>query len=55
MYIIIIVCELLSGGDLYSRDPYSEKDAVKIVGKLLSAVAFMHRNHIIHRGMLVDA
>ena len=49
---LCVVMELLSGGDLYSRDPYSEKDAAKIVGKVVSAVAHMHRNNIIHRGML---
>lgn len=42
--------ELCSGGDLYVRDPYSEADAQRIVRKLLSAVAYMHRCGITHRG-----
>jgi len=43
------VMELLSGGDLYTRAPYSERQSVEIVEQLLSAVAHMHRNNIIHR------
>lgn len=43
--------ELCTGGDLYSRDPYTENDAAKIIGKILSAVEYMHNNNIIHRDL----
>jgi len=46
---ISIVMELCTGGDLYSRRPYSEREAARIMKKLLSAVAYMHKNNIIHR------
>jgi len=48
---IYVVMELCSGGDLYSRRPYSEKGAAQIVGKLLSAIAFMHDNNVVHRDL----
>lgn len=35
--------ELCSGGDLYGRLPYSEKQAAGIVTKLLSAIKYMVR------------
>lgn len=38
---IYVIMELCSGGDLYARKPYSEKEAAKIVGKLLSAIKYM--------------
>ena len=34
--------ELCSGGDLYTRDPYTEAEAARITSAILSAVAFMH-------------
>jgi len=43
-----IVMELCSG-DLYSRDPYTEREASQIVCQVLSAVSYMHKNNIIHR------
>ncbi len=48
---ISIVMELCSGGDLYTRAPYSEKEAAHIVDEVLSAVAYMHQNKIIHRDL----
>ncbi len=39
---IFVVMELCSGGDLYSRDPYTEEDAARITSGILSAVAYMH-------------
>jgi len=48
---IYIVMELCSGGDLYRRLPYSEKEAAKISGKLLSAIAYMHDNDVVHRDL----
>mmetsp|Transcript_31900 Transcript_31900/g.69053 ORF Transcript_31900/g.69053 Transcript_31900/m.69053 type:complete len:545 (-) Transcript_31900:59-1693(-) len=46
---IHIVMDLCSGSDLYARGPYSEKQAAAIVGKILSAIAYMHSNNIVHR------
>lgn len=48
---LYVVMELCSGGDLYSRDPYTEEQACKIVGKIVSAVAYMHRFNIMHRDL----
>lgn len=48
---IYLVLEHCSGGDLYSRVPYSEKDSAKIIGKLLSAIAYMHKHNISHRDL----
>eukprot|EP00586_Coscinodiscus_wailesii_P006348 CAMPEP_0172489768 /NCGR_PEP_ID=MMETSP1066-20121228/19985_1 /TAXON_ID=671091 /ORGANISM="Coscinodiscus wailesii, Strain CCMP2513" /LENGTH=140 /DNA_ID=CAMNT_0013257867 /DNA_START=357 /DNA_END=776 /DNA_ORIENTATION=+ len=48
---LYVVMELCSGGDLYTRDPYTEQDALKIVKQILSAVAYMHRLNIIHRDL----
>ena len=46
---IYIVLELCDGGDLYTRSPYSEKDSASIIGKLLSAIKYMHDRGIVHR------
>lgn len=46
---IYLVLEHCSGGDLYCRVPYSEKDSARIVGKLLSAITHMHKHNITHR------
>ena len=46
---IYLVLEYCSGGDLYSRVPYTERDSAKIVGKLLSAITHMHKHNITHR------
>mmetsp|Transcript_7297 Transcript_7297/g.10327 ORF Transcript_7297/g.10327 Transcript_7297/m.10327 type:complete len:565 (-) Transcript_7297:188-1882(-) len=48
---IFMIMELCSGGDLYARTPYSEKEAAKHVGKLLSALKHMHDRGIIHRDL----
>lgn len=44
-----IVMEYCSGGDLYSRKPYSEEQASTIMKQLTSAIAYMHDKNIIHR------
>jgi serine/threonine protein kinase len=46
---ICIVMELCSGGDLYTRLPYSERDAAEITNKLCSAIAYMHSRGVVHR------
>jgi serine/threonine protein kinase len=48
---IFIVMELCSGGDLYSRDPYTEEDCARIVSSILSAIAYMHSKNILHRDL----
>jgi len=48
---IYLVLENCSGGDLYTRGPYSEKSAAKIIGKLLSAIVHMHQHGITHRDL----
>jgi len=46
---IYLVLQHCSGGDLYTRVPYSEKQSAKIVAKLLSAIAHMHKHNCSHR------
>lgn len=48
---ISIIMELCTGGDLYTRNPYTEKESAEIMKQLLSAVAYMHQNSIIHRDL----
>ena len=48
---IFIVMELCSGGDLYSRDPYTEEEAARIVSAILSAVSYMHSRNVAHRDL----
>jgi calcium-dependent protein kinase len=48
---LFICLELCSGGDLYSRDPYTEREAAEIVTDILSAVAYLHSKGIIHRDL----
>lgn len=48
---IFIVMELCSGGDLYSRDPYTEEQAARITSSILSAISYMHSRKIIHRDL----
>jgi len=48
---IFIVMEYCSGGDLYARTPYSEREAAKIIVKLLSAISYMHKSGVVHRDL----
>ena len=48
---LFLVLELCSGGDLYSRDPYDELQACRIVKSVLDAVAYMHSKEITHRDL----
>jgi len=48
---IYVVMEFCSGGDLYSRQPYSEQQSAKITTKLLSALAYLHKRNISHRDL----
>ena len=46
---IYVILECCDGGDLYTRSPYSEKQASKMVSAILSAVEYMHSHNIVHR------
>jgi serine/threonine protein kinase len=48
---LYICLEMFSGGDLYSRDPYTEEEAARILGDILSAVSYLHARGIIHRDL----
>lgn len=48
---ISIIMELCTGGDLYSRNPYSERQAAEIISCLLNALTYMHSNQIMHRDL----
>lgn len=48
---LYMLMELCSGGDLYSRDPYTEVQASSIVNSIVSAVAYMHSCDITHRDL----
>jgi calcium-dependent protein kinase len=48
---IFIVMELCSGGDLYSRDPYTEDEAARISSSILSAISYMHSKDVCHRDL----
>ena len=48
---IFIVMELCHGGDLYSRDPYTEEEGARIISSVLSAIAYMHSKGITHRDL----
>ena len=52
---IHIVMDLCSGGDLYTRGPYSEKQSAAIVGKILSGIAYMHSKNVVHRDIKFEA
>lgn len=53
-HMIYLVMELCSGGDLWSRSPYTELQAATIVKKLISAIAYMHRIGITHRDIKME-
>ena len=48
---LYMIMELCSGGDLYTRDPYTEDQAARIVSGVISAVGYMHEHNIIHRDL----
>jgi serine/threonine protein kinase len=50
---LFIVLELCSGGDLYTREPYTEAAAKRICKSIFSAVAYLHSKGIIHRGEFI--
>jgi calcium-dependent protein kinase len=48
---LYVLLELCSGGDLYTRDPYTEIQACSIVHDILDAVYYMHGRGITHRDL----
>ena len=50
-----IVTELCEGGELFDeierRGRFSEKDAIKVMNALLSAINYCHQNNIMHRDL----
>ena len=48
IYFVIPFC---SGGDLYKRAPYGERDAGRYVAQICDAVAYMHRFNVVHRDL----
>jgi len=51
---IYIVMELIKGGELFGKinyDHYTEKDASVMVGKMLSAIQYIHGMNITHRDL----
>ena len=49
-----IVTELATGGELFDRiceqGKFTEKDASQTIKQVLSAVDYLHRNNVVHRG-----
>jgi serine/threonine protein kinase len=47
---IYVVLDCCDGGDLYERQPYSERQSARITTCLVSAIKYMHDHGIVHRG-----
>jgi calcium/calmodulin-dependent protein kinase I len=52
---VVMVCELLSGGELFDRilkkESYKEAEAVRVVRQLLSALEYAHAKGVVHRDL----
>ena len=50
-----IVTQLATGGELFDRiceqGKFTEKDASQCIRQVLSAVDYLHKNGVVHRGM----
>ena len=51
---VYVVMDYCSGGDLYGKQPYTEKQAAFIMKQVLSAVAYMHSRNYTHRDLKVN-
>jgi calcium-dependent protein kinase len=49
---IYLVLELCDGGDLYTRSPYSEREAARICSRITSAVLYLHTHGVVHRDLV---
>lgn len=50
---IYVLMEYCSGGDLYAKAPYVEKDVACIISQICSAISHMHNNGVVHRDLKV--
>ncbi|GAX17198.1 hypothetical protein FisN_10Lh047 [Fistulifera solaris] len=48
---IYLVMDLCAGGDLYTRSPYTEKQAGRITTSILQAIRYMHNHGVVHRDL----
>lgn len=48
---IYFIMELCSGGDLYTRAPYTTAQACRMVNTMLGALQYMHTRGIVHRDL----
>ncbi|WAR00840.1 KCC4-like protein, partial [Mya arenaria] len=48
---ILLVLELVTGGELFERGKYSEKDAALAVREMLEGLEYLHKNDIMHRDL----
>lgn len=48
---IFLVLDLCSGGDLYHRCPYSEREAARYTAQIVAAVCYMHNHGVVHRDL----